>query len=283
MICIKGRGAVYGEVWYDEETPGDPGVDIILYRRRSAPLAGIRTTPFLSLVTDLSAEEDAIANRFNKDCRYKIRRAETRDRLRMEFIQDPESRLDEFRAFFDAFASQKSLDAADHQWLVAACNARQLVLALASQDGEALVWHAYLLCGKTAWLQYSGSCFRDRECDYRSLVGRANRWLHWKCMLRLKEMGVTRYDWGGMFEDDSAPERAGINEFKKSFGGQPERTYDCTVPVTLKGRIYLPLSDVWRRRKSAPELRSAIFQRPFPPPSSMDTAPLLSARRDERS
>jgi hypothetical protein len=102
-------------------------------------------------------------------------------------------------------------------------------------------------------------------------------------MLRLKEMGVTRYDWGGMFEDESAPERAGINGFKKNFGGQPERTYDCTVPVTLKGRIYLPLSDAWRRRKSALDLRSAIFQRPFPPPPSMDAAPLLSARRDERS
>ena len=43
MIRIKGRGAVYGEVWYDEEPPRDCGVDIVLYRQRVAPIAEART------------------------------------------------------------------------------------------------------------------------------------------------------------------------------------------------------------------------------------------------
>jgi len=43
-----------------------------------APIADARTTPFLSMVTDLSVTEDAITERFGKDCRYKIRRAEQR-------------------------------------------------------------------------------------------------------------------------------------------------------------------------------------------------------------
>ncbi len=251
MIRIEGRAAVYGEVWYEEEPAGDSGVDIVLYRQREAPIADARTTPFLSMVTDLSVTEDAITERFGKDCRYKIRRAETKDGLRMEFLTDPESRLDEFCAFYDAFAKQKSVAPSYHQWLVAACKARQLVLTSASRNGEALVWHAYLISGKAAWLQYTGSCFRNKDNDYRALVGRANRWLHWKEMLRFKEMGMERYDWGGLFEDESVPENAGINRFKKDFGGQQVRTYDCTVPVTLKGRIWLPLRDAWRRRKSA--------------------------------
>jgi lipid II:glycine glycyltransferase (peptidoglycan interpeptide bridge formation enzyme) len=70
-------------------------------------------------------------------------------------------------------------------------------------------------------------------------------------MLRFKEMGIRRYDWGGMFEDESVPERAGINNFKRDFGGQQVRTYDCTVPASVRGRIYLPLRDAWRRWKSA--------------------------------
>ncbi|HKB74120.1 MAG TPA: hypothetical protein VKC82_07600, partial [Burkholderiales bacterium] len=90
MIRVKGRTAVYGEVWYDEEAPRDPGVDIVVYRQRETPIAGARTAPFLTMVTDLSAEADAITERFGKDCRYKIRRAETKDGLRMEFITDPE-------------------------------------------------------------------------------------------------------------------------------------------------------------------------------------------------
>lgn len=250
MICINGRGAMYGEVWYDEEPPRDSGVDIVLYRQREAPIAGAQATPFLSLVTDLADGEDAILPGFGKDCRYKIRRAETKDGLRLEFITDPESRLDEFRAFYDAFARQKSLEPSDHPWLVAACKARQLAISSASQNGEALVWHAHVMFGNTAGLLYSGSNFRNRENDYRALVGRANRWLHWKDMLRFKETGIERYDWGGLFEDESVPERAGINNFKRDFGGRQVRTYDCTVPTTVRGRVYLAVRDTRRCWKS---------------------------------
>ena len=249
MIRIKGRAAIYGEVWYDEEPSRDCAVDIVVYHQQPAPIAKARHTPFLSLITDLSIGEDAIADKFSRECRYKIRRAESRDALRIEFITDPESRLDEFRAFYDAFAKQKSLEPSDRGWLLAACDARQLSLTSAFRNDEALVWHAYVMCGPVARLQYSASCFRNRQGDYRALVGRANRWLHWQDMLRLKMIGMGRYDWGGIFEDESTAERAGINNFKKGFGGQPERSYDCTVPITVKGRVYLPLRDAWRRRK----------------------------------
>ena len=169
----------------------------------------------------------------------------------MEFIADPESKLDEFCAFYDAFARQKALGPSYRQWLLAACKARQLALTSASRNSETLVWPAYVTCGKAARLQYSGSCFRNRESHYHARVGRANRWLHWKDMLRFKEMGIERYDWGGLFEDESAPERAGINSFKRDFGGQQVCTYNCTVPTTVRGRIYLPLRGAWHRWKSA--------------------------------
>ena len=249
MIRINGSGALYGEVWFDEEAPRHAAVDIVRYLRRHAAIGGVRCSPFTSLVTDLSVEAEAIAGEFGKACRYQVRRADTKDELAAEFITDPQNRIEEFGTFFDTFARQKGHEACNRQWLSAAINARQLVLSMASQGGEALVWHAYVISGKSTWLQYTGSCFRDRESDYRALVGRANRWLHWRDMLRFRELGVVRYDWGGMFQDESAPDRAGINEFKRSFGGQISRTYDCTVPVTLRGRIYLPLRDAWRNRR----------------------------------
>jgi len=251
MIRIDGRGAKYGDVWYDEEPSRNCGVDIVRYHCRHAPVAQARFAPFLSLITDLSVAQETIAAGFGKDCRYKIRRADTKDELTAEFILEPEARLEEFRAFFDTFARQKGHAPCDAQWLRAACDARQLVLSTASRHGEALVWHAYVLAGESAWLQYTGSCYRDRESDYRALVGRANRWLHWKDMLQFKELGVTRYDWGGLFEDESAPDRAGINGFKKSFGGQVERSYKCEVPVSFRGWVYLPLREAWRRSRAA--------------------------------
>jgi lipid II:glycine glycyltransferase (peptidoglycan interpeptide bridge formation enzyme) len=80
-------------------------------------------------------------------------------------------------------------------------------------------------------------------------------------MLRFKQMGIRRYDWGGLFEDESVPEGTGINQFKKDFGGEQVRSYDCTVPVTIRGRIWLPVRDAWRRRKLVRELCNAIIQR----------------------
>ena len=65
-------------------------------------------------------------------------------------------------------------------------------------------------------------------------------------MLRFKQAGIERYDWGGLFEDETAPGNAGINNFKRDFGGRQVRTYDCTVPVTLRGRVWLGLRDAWR-------------------------------------
>jgi hypothetical protein len=249
MILLQGRGAIYGELWFDEEPPRGAAVDVFVYRQREVPVAHARATPGLSLLTDLSVAEDAILERFGKDCRYKIRRAESKDGLRLEFIAEPAGRLQEFCEFFDAFARQKSHAPCDREWLAAACAARQLALAAVMRDGEALVWHAYLLSGRTAWLQYTGSRYRDRDNDYRALVGRANRWLHWQAMLRFRELGLQRYDWGGMFEDESVAERAGINNFKRDFGGALVHSYECIVPATLRGRLYLPLRDAWRRWK----------------------------------
>jgi hypothetical protein len=123
-----------------------------------------------------------------------------------------------------------------------------------------LVWHAYVMSGSTAGLLHSSSRFREGESDYRALVGRANRWLHWKDMLQFRALGMQRYDWGGLFGDESTPERAGINNFKKSFGGQLVRSFDCTLPRSLRGRVLLPIRDAWRRRGSI-GLRAAISRR----------------------
>lgn len=207
--------------------------------------------PLLTLVTDLRPALEAIERGFGRDCRYKIRRAEAKDGLRLEFLPEPIGRLEEFADFFDAFARQKGYRPCDRHWLAAACRARQLALSCARQDGRALVWHAHVACGRSAGLQYTASHFRGAQGDVRALVGRANRWLHWQDMQRFKARGLERYDWGGLFEDDSTPERAGINRFKRDFGGEALRVYECAAPASVRGRVYLPLRDAWRRLHAA--------------------------------
>jgi hypothetical protein len=246
MLRIQGRAAVYGEVWYDEPLPAEPDVDILVYRQQRMPRDNARNVPRLSLSSDLTAA-GGVEAAFTRECRYEVRRADTKDGVLAEFFAAPRDRLGEFGVFHAAFADQKVAPPADMLWLRAACASNNLLLTCATRGGETLVWHAYLRCGTVALLLHSISLFRERDAGYRALVGRVNRWLHWRDMHYLKSRGTLSYDWGGLFEDESGPGHAGINRFKRSFGGAPVRYYDCTEPLTLKGRLYLPLRDAWRR------------------------------------
>jgi hypothetical protein len=249
MLRMKGRIVSYGEIWMDEEAPTPPGVDILVCRQRLAPAPGTPSKPFLTIVNDISGTEDSVMGAIAKDCRYQIRRA-GKDGLSSEFIPDPASRLDEFYEFFDGFARSKSIAPASRLWLEAACRSGQLVLTTASCKGSVLVWHAYLTVGNTCWLEHSASYFRGGNGEFTHLVGRANRWLSWQDILAFRTRGVTRYDWGGLWQDESTPDRAGINGYKKSFGGRVERRWEYSLSVTALGRMYLPLRGAWLRWRS---------------------------------
>ena len=250
MITIKGRFATYGEVWFDEEPPAAPAVDVLTFRSRHSPVGRDAGSPFSSLVHDLTLDREQLFATFDCTVRYEVRRAQSRDGLSATFLDEPGAALDEFCAFYDAFARSKALPPAYRRALHATCDAGRLVLTAASRDGEALVWHAYVSDGRTAALLHSASHFRGTSTANRALLGRANRWLHWRDMLAFKEMGVATYDWGGLFDDETVPEQACVNRFKRRFGGRPHRTYTCVSMLTMKGRAYRAFRSMLERLTS---------------------------------
>lgn len=250
MITIKGRFATYGEVWFDEEPPAAPEVDVLTFRGRDAPLDPEASSLFLSLVHDLTLDGQELFATFDGTARYEVRRAQSRDRLTAEFVVDAGGALDAFCTFYDDFAKEKGLPPAYRRALQATCDSGRLVLTCACRDGEALVWHAYVSDGRTAALLHSASHFRGASASKRALLGRANRWLHWRDMLAFKDMGVATYDWGGLFEDESVPEQASVNRFKRRFGGRPRRAYTCVAMLTMKGRAYLAFRSLLERLTS---------------------------------
>jgi hypothetical protein len=269
VIRIQGRVVVYGELWFDEEPPENAalaGVDVLVYRDRAEPVPNSWPyrgrpvdRPLHSLRTDLDPAPEAITARFDETCRRHVRRAERQDGLQHELLADALAGLGEFTEFYDAFARQKGIWLADRHWLTRTAEAGQLLLSCASRGGERLVWHAHLRAGRTAQLAYSVSLYRGTGDDYRSLIARANRWLHWRDMLEFKAAGLRHYDWGGMFVPESTPEEAGINRFKRSFGGHPIRAFQCAVPVTLRGRLWVAVRSALRRqpRRPAPAAANA--------------------------
>ena len=257
MIRVQGRAAAYGELWFDEAPSSPAGVDILVYRYHSTPPANAPATTLHSLQTDLAPPAEAIMARFEESCRRQIRRATRDDGLRYELVAQPGARLEEFIAFYDVFAQQKGLWLADRHWLEQAVGARQLALSCVSSDGEQLVWHAHLTAGRIAQLAHSASLYRSLNTDQRTLIARANRWLHWQDMLAFKAAGALHYDWGGMFADESTPERAGINRFKRTFGGTPVLAYEYSVPITLRGRVWRALRGTLSRAAQRPRPAAA--------------------------
>jgi hypothetical protein len=246
VIRIQARAVTYGEVWFDENPPADADIDVLVHRHCSTPIPRVRTETLQSLRTDLGRPVNEIVSAFAATCRREIRRADSRDGLYHELMPKAADRLEEFMSFYDEFATQKGIWLADRRWLSRAAAAHQLILSHSSRGRTQLVWHAYLCIGATAILMHSASWFRGKDSRDRSLVGRANRWLHWQDMLSFKQAGIRYYDWGGMFRDESTPDRAGINQFKRMFGGRPVQTYECTVPLNARGRIWLALRDARR-------------------------------------
>ncbi len=250
MIYFRSRGALFGECWFDDESPADScKVDVLAFRQLSAPVPASRCTPILTLVSELGTDADELLAGFDRNCRRNISQAEKRDGLWMEFAAHPGPHLRDFREFYDEFARAKGLRPADGAWLQGACDANRFALATVWRGREPLVRHGYLVGGKTIFLHCSASLFRKHDPEYRSLIARANRWLHWRSMLYFSEHGATHYDWGGLFEDESTPERVGINRFKKEFGGRPTRRFDCLVARSGRGHLRLGikrLGDGWR-------------------------------------
>lgn len=206
-----------------------------------------------TILIDLGQEPGALLGAMNAEARSRIRRAEARDGLAYHAAPRPDVALvDRFCAFFDRFAASKGLPPADRRHLLRLAEAGALDLSRVCRDGEDLVWHAHCRAPGGAMLLASASLYRALpDPAARNLVGRANRYQHWRDMLRFKADGLGVYDLGGWYPgaDDAGLLR--INRFKESFGGTIAERYNCLVPLTLHGRLALRLRDWLRRRAGA--------------------------------
>jgi hypothetical protein len=94
-----------------------------------------------------------------------------------------------------------------------------------------------------ARLLQSVSPFRNHASfSDRNVMGRANRWLHWRDMCVLKEQGVVTYDLGGWYSGHSDREKLRINAFKEEFGGTPTVEFSWVVGISLVGRLVVWLA-----------------------------------------
>jgi hypothetical protein len=250
LIRYRSRGLDILELWFDEEMPTSEKPDIIRHKQALTPPSA-RATDFFTLITDLTPDEDALFAGMSKDTRYNIRRAEQLSDLVYE-VRNPEypNFFDEFASYYDEFARQKGLPPINVTQLQRLERADRLDLSrIRDRTGKILVYHAHYRHHDRVRLLYSASHFRDSdERDFRTLVGRANRLLHWLDMRRFKAADMRTYDWGGWYEGKDNKALRQVNAFKEAFGGVLTHTYNDERLLTLKARLFNAVSRMLRRR-----------------------------------
>jgi len=241
MITYRSRFLTRGEVWFDNEPDDAQPVDWILYQQRSHPVPRSRARNFHTFVIDLTQSCEQLQAQLNEDTAYKIRRARDRDKITCE-CHDPRdpAAMDRFEQMYNQFAAVKGLCPLVRGRMESMAAAGVLDLSVAKdQQGNALVYHAnYRDHSRAAGLELPSLYRKFSDSKARNLIGRANRYLTWSDILRYKEQGLKYFDFGGWYQGDD-PGLLKINEFKRGFGGQVLREYQCEQIRTLKGWVVL--------------------------------------------
>ena len=255
MIVRPTRFYRLAEIFFDEE-PSLPDADVVEYIQRPLPMPGTRCREFSTLHLDLTRDESTLLAGLSRNCRAALRRA-PRDEIADEVWSPASSRaLQEFIDFFNRFAGGKGLAPAPADRLSAFHASSALDLSVATQDGRPLVWHAYLRTPDRVLLLHSASLFRESsDSKVRNLIGRANRVLHWRDIVRYKEAGLPLLDFGGWYPGTEDQQLLGVNRFKAEFGATLVREYHCEVAASNRGRLVL-LARRLRRRSPAPLRRT---------------------------
>ena len=245
------------QIWY----PGTVTISQLLRQRRKADILFVHGVPFgetkggfrgwqeyHTCMNVITKPEDELLAAVNKAVRYQFRRSE-KDQIEIRFYtradieQSPEL-MDTFAEIYERMYQSKGADtklnvSAIQKYL----EADGIVFSAVWHEGEMLVFHSYICDATDARLLHSASCFREESAD-QSMIGRANKRLHWEDILYFKKKGLLRYDWGGISDFDNTN---GIDEFKLKFGGQKITYYNVFAGNTLLGKLAVTAMKLLKR------------------------------------
>ena len=240
------------DFFFDEPAVLPKGVDVVRYVQTSRPLPGSKPVAFYTVLVDLRKDAQSLLACCRNNTRYEIVRAAERDNLDCCWWRTVDSTtLKMFCDFFDRSAVIKGQPRVSRARLRTLARSDVLDLSVARSGGHDLVWHAHLVVKERVRLLESASLFRaSDDPEYKKLVGRANRYLHWLDMLHFQAEGVLVYDFGGWTPAATHAENIGINRFKEGFGGHIVQNYTFQTAITVRGRVALAVRQ-WLRGTDA--------------------------------
>lgn len=242
MIFSTRMSVCIADLYFDEATPPtlELEVDIIRYNQWLTPVAGATCTPVSTIAVNLWRSTDELLSKMKDGARYKIRRAGAKDELSYEFWNDGNSEaIMRFADHFDRCAALKHIPGASLKrlWILARNGALD-VSFVRDKFGELLAANSYIVTPSRVRILHTGASFRATTDQIRrALIGRANRYLYWRDMLRFREAGVRIFDFGGYYTGSQDEEKLRVNDFKAQFAGDILHEFNCERAVTLKGEV----------------------------------------------
>lgn len=242
LSIIRKKGLLkIEEVWFkDSECLIDSDADIISYNQVEKPFGYIDRQSD-TLVSDLLPSEEEILSKIDKDYRYEIRRA-IRENVLCKMIDSniDDASIRDFAENYEEFCKTKGMSHIATEEMISILSEYNkkggLAISQAFIDDIKIVWHVYIYDHNVCRLMYSISHYRENTSIKKSLVGMANRLLHYEDMISFKNKGCKEYDWGGI---EDSEEIKNITDFKIKFGGKRKTVYYVRVGNTLKGKAAL--------------------------------------------
>jgi hypothetical protein len=95
------------------------------------------------------------------------------------------------------------------------------IVTKATLNGRDLVMHSYITDREKSCVRLAHSVgLSSDDTEMRTLIGNANRLLHYQDMLHFKSDGIEVYDFGSYSPKTNDNKTRGLNQFKDSFGGE---------------------------------------------------------------
>jgi lipid II:glycine glycyltransferase (peptidoglycan interpeptide bridge formation enzyme) len=256
-VVYKKKFLKVNQIWYPNKTT----ISELLKQKRKADILFVHGVPveetkgsfrgwqeYHTCMNDITKSEEDMLAAINKAVKYQFRRSE-KDGIEIKFYtrKDIEANPKLIDTFADIYGRMYQSKGSDTKLNVTAINqylaVDGIIFSAVWHEGEMLVFHSYIYDENEARLLHSASCFREESAD-QSMIGRANKRLHWEDIRYFKEKGLTRYDWGGISDFDNPN---GIDEFKLKFGGDKITYYNIFVGNTIVGKLAVTAMKMMKR------------------------------------
>jgi len=231
------------DVWFDEKVNLN-GVDRVIYHQVKEKRKN--STPFHTMIIDLTQTEEEIFQNFTKSTRKTINSALKKGLIYKRYMGVfDENILNQYIEAEEKFADEKGLSRFPNTtYKYHFQNKKLMISTLSTEDGNILTWHIRYINDERARALRAVSFLSIGDEERKKLTSLANRLHHWEDMKFFKSEGYKIYDFGGWYAGSEDKKKLTINQFKQGFNGSIEMRHNAEECLTWKCRLFDVLAKV---------------------------------------